>query len=78
MTLKQFIDKIGNYTDENIEVVVRTGMNGYDDGRLCNFRSRVKNRHYLHEYDGWVVSFFNIIDGKLVIQMNTESKSNPV
>ena len=69
MTLKQFVDKIGGYTDENMKVVIRTGMNGYDDGRLCNIRARLKNEYYVQEYEGWSVSFFNIVENTLMIQM---------
>ncbi len=69
MTLSDFINLIGGMTDKNMEVQIRIGSMGRDDGKLCNIRARLKNKYYVQEFDGWKVSFFNIVDNKMVIQM---------
>lgn len=69
MTLKQFIDMIGNFTDKDTTVVIHKGMNNVDDGKLRHIRNRLKNKYYVQEFEGWSVDFFNIIDGELIINM---------
>lgn len=72
MTLKQFVNKIGGCTDKNMKVIINKGMNYIDDGSLANIRARLENKYYAAEYEEWHLSYFNIVDGVMMIQLSTK------